>query len=220
MKIADLPIQYFEKAKLHFKSNALEPYIDQRTIDINYQYHYQEYIDLLNVLIQNLNLEHLSLDKILSTHQNYCKELGENAGGFFNYSFLWNMLTGNCGGDLSVDFMQAIDNNFGSLEKFKQDFEFKANNLFGSGWTWLIMNQDYKLEILNTPNEINPLMKQSTKQGTPLLAINLWERMYYLKYQSKRHDYISNYWNIIDWTYISNLYHRAMLQKYGVKPLD
>lgn len=193
----------FVLPKLKYGYDALEPHIDALTMQIHYGKHHQAYIDNLNKAKLNSKFDKMSL---LEIHTSLTGEKSENAirnnaGGHFNHTFFWNILTPNQkskspNGKLAT----AINNSYGSFEKFKTEFENEAKSRFGSGWAWLIIDsKTNKLKIVSTPNQDNTLMAFNENQGQPILGLDVWEHAYYLKYQNKRADYISAFWNVIDW---------------------
>jgi len=199
----------FKITKLKYTS--LEPFLDSETIKCHYENYHLKYVENFNSLIKKYNLEKFNIIDILKNISKYPEEIRFNAGGYFNHNIYWNQLSDN---KKTIPFIlqNAIENNFGSFDNFKQQFISSANSLFGSGWTWLILKSDKTLKIINTPNNDNPLMDTSEEHGHPLLAIDLWEHAYYNKYQNKRSDYINNFLNFIDWEYISMKY-KALLNK-------
>ncbi len=214
MKTQDLPYIIYKQEPLPYSFEAINSYIDKETIEVNFKFHHAEYIDNLNIIIQDLDIENIALERIFEKCDLYPKGLLENAGGYYNYTFLWRIITPNCGGDLSPEFMSAIDHAFNSFEQFKMEFEHAALSIDGSGWAWLVVDNDNKLKITTTTNEVNPLMKNGDVQGVPVIAINMWERMYYLKHQNNRKEYVINFWSVLNWTFIDNNYREIILSKY------
>ena len=129
-----------------------------------------------------------------------------NAGGHFNHSMFWQSMTPNGQGKPSGALATAIDNNFGSFDKFKEKFEAEAKTRFGSGWAWLVKGANGKLYVYSTPNQDNPLMSKLGFKGTPLLGLDVWEHAYYLKYQNKRPDYVANFWKLVNWDFVGEQY--------------
>lgn len=185
----------FELPKLKYSYDALEPYIDAQTMEIHHTKHHQTYVDNLNkALPENTK----SLEEILENVSTYPVAVRNNAGGHWNHSFFWEIMSPNAGGEPTGEIAEEINKSFGSFEKFKEEFENAGKTRFGSGWAWLVKTSD-GLKICSTPNQDNPLMDLAEVKGTPLLGLDVWEHAYYLKYQNKRADYITAFWNVIDW---------------------
>lgn len=198
----------FSLPKLEYNYNALEPNIDALTMEIHYTKHHKAYIDNLNKAIENTEFANLNILDILSKLSGDKKQNAtrNNAGGHFNHSFFWNILTPKQ--ELSKptgELLNQINQDFGSYEKFTVAFEGEAKSRFGSGWAWLIFDKsENKLKVTNTPNQDNTLMGFSEVKGIPIIGIDVWEHAYYLKYQNKRADYISAFWKVIDWKKAEN----------------
>lgn len=187
----------FELEPLPYQSDALEPHIDARTMEIHHDKHHQAYTDKLNAAIKGTELEGKSIEEILGRGADALPTaVRNNGGGYHNHNLFWNSLSADGGGEPSGDLAAAINSKFGSFDEFKQKFSDASANQFGSGWGWLVLNGSGELEVYGTPNQDSPLM-----QGhTPLLGLDVWEHAYYLKYQNRRPDYISAFWNVVDWT--------------------
>lgn len=199
----------FELPKLGFEYSALEPHIDAQTMGIHYSKHHQAYVDKLNKALAENNVMGIKLIEIVKNISKYSTAVRNNAGGHFNHSLFWTLLTPNTlipSGTLS----DAIKTSFGSVDEFKIKFFDSAKSVFGSGWTWLVVNADKKLEIGNTANQDNPLMDVSTFKGTPVLALDVWEHAYYLKHQNLRANYLADWWKVTNWTKAEELYVSAM----------
>lgn len=196
----------FELPKLPYAYNALEPNIDAQTMEIHYSKHHQAYVDKLNKAIAGKPAAGYSLEKICSLANNTDMETRNNAGGHYNHSFFWKSLTPKGSGKPSGALATAIDNNFGSFDKFKTKFTEEATKRFGSGWAWLVKGANGKLYVYSTPNQDNPLMTKFGYKGVPILGLDVWEHAYYLKYQNKRPEYIASFWNLINWDYAGELY--------------
>lgn len=188
----------FELPKLPYDYDALEPYIDARTMEIHHTKHHGGYTSKLNDAIKGTAIENLSIEDILKEVSNHPVGVRNNGGGFYNHKLFWEIMTPDGGGEPAGKLMDALKRDFGSFEKFKEEFNKAAATRFGSGWAWLI-NQDGKLVVTSTPNQDNPLMDISEVKGTPILGLDVWEHAYYLKYQNKRPDYIDAFWNVINW---------------------
>ncbi|MBA2610837.1 MAG: superoxide dismutase [Bacteroidetes bacterium] len=195
--------------KLPYAFDALEPYIDKQTMEIHYTKHHQAYVNKLNdTPSTNLDFGVSDAAKCKQLDTTSSTVVRNNLGGHVNHSLFWTLLKPNPKGEPNLpsgELNEAIKKNFNSFDDFKKQFSEAATKIFGSGWCWLIL-QDGKLKITTTPNQDNPYMKFATEQGTPVLALDIWEHAYYLKYQNKRVDYINNWWNIINWQKAEELY--------------
>ncbi len=186
----------FELPKLPYAIDALEPYISKQTIEFHYGKHHQAYVNNLNNLVPDTEFENASLEEIIKKASG---GIFNNGAQIWNHTFYWNCLKPNGGGIPTGKLLEAINKSFGSFEEFKQKFSTAAATLFGSGWAWLVKKQDGSLEIVQESNAGNPL-----KNGhTPLLTCDVWEHAYYLDQQNKRPDYISSFWNLVDWDAVS-----------------
>lgn len=198
----------FALSPLGYNYDALEPFIDKQTMEIHYTKHHQAYVTKLNeakAKIEKWNFK--NLEDVLANINNVPTDLQaavrNNAGGYFNHTLFWSLLKTNT--QPSEKTLKVINQNFESLDNFKQQFTKAAMGTFGSGWAWLI-KQDGKLKIVSTPNQDNPLMKGIVKEiGTPIIALDVWEHAYYLKYQNKRVDYIAAFWNVLNWDKVEEL---------------
>lgn len=188
----------FELPKLPYAYTALEPHIDARTMEIHHTKHHQAYVTNLNNAIAGTDAEKLSLEEICKNISKYAPAVRNNGGGHFNHSLFWTVMGPNGGGAPSGDLAKAIDDAFGNFETFKQQFANAGATRFGSGWAWLIVTGG-KLAITSTPNQDNPLMDIAEVKGTPILGLDVWEHAYYLHYQNRRPDYITAFWNVINW---------------------
>jgi Fe-Mn family superoxide dismutase len=196
----------FELPKLAYAYDALEPYIDARTMEIHYSKHHQAYITNLNNAIAGTELEGKSIEEILKV----CKDkpaVRNNGGGYWNHNLFWEIMSPNGGGEPTGELAIAINEAFGDFETFKDHFAKAGVTRFGSGWAWLCVT-DGKLEICSTANQDNPLMGEGC-EGTPILALDVWEHAYYLHYQNRRPDYISAFFNVVDWNVVAAKYHAA-----------
>lgn len=192
----------FELPKLAYDYNALEPYIDARTMEIHHTKHHGGYTSKLNDAIKGTELENKSIEEILKDISKHSTAVRNNGGGFYNHKLFWEIMSPKGGGEPTGDLLNAINKDFGSFDKFKEEFNNAAATRFGSGWAWLI-NQNGKLVVTSTPNQDNPLMDLAEVKGTPVLGLDVWEHAYYLKYQNKRPDYIDAFWNVIDWDQVA-----------------
>ncbi|MEN9337183.1 MAG: hypothetical protein RLZZ500_2170 [Bacteroidota bacterium] len=200
----------FDLVKLPFKYDALQPNIDAFTMEMHYSKHYLSYTNNLNQLLAGTELEALPINDIFKKLDISNEELRNNLGGYYNHSLYFEILTPKSQGKPTDTLAQAIDKDFGSFDAFKTQFTEAANNQFGSGWTWLIVDKSGKLQITSTPNQDNPLMPRATVPGTPILGIDTWEHAYYLTYQYKRKKYIENFFKCINWDKVSEKYEEAL----------
>lgn len=202
----------FKQAALPYAANALEPSIDQQTMEIHYGKHHKAYVDNLNKEIKNYPaLDKMSIEQVQAQISKYNTTVRNNGGGHYNHSFFWDSLSPKAKtGKPSDALMQQINADFGSLEAFKQKFNDAATSRFGSGWAWLIMTPDHKLAVSSTPNQDNPLMDIAETKGQPLLGLDVWEHAYYLKYQNKRADYSKAFWQVVNWNKVNQRFEAAM----------
>ncbi len=194
---------------LPYAYNALEPYIDAETMELHYSKHHKGYYNKFMAAAKKFSLEHTTMKDIFANIDKYDLSVKNNGGGYYNHSLFWKNLSPN-GGSPSKQLIKDIESTFDSFENFQSIFFKAAKGQFGSGWAWLVLDKNNKLQIGNTPNQDNPLMPQSDIQGTPLIAFDVWEHAYYLKYQNKRGDYINAFWNIINWNEVNDRYHKAL----------
>jgi Fe-Mn family superoxide dismutase len=194
---------------LPYAYDALEPYIDARTMEIHYDKHHRAYFNNFTAAIKGTNLENSTIEQIFAKVSEAGDAVRNNSGGFYNHFFFWNNLAPKSAGP-SAELSAALIKEFGSFDKFKELFSNSAKTRFGSGWAWLNLTADKKLAVGSTPNQDNPLMDVSTIKGTPLLTIDVWEHAYYLKYQNKRADYIDAFWNVVNWEEVSKRYKEAI----------
>ena len=192
----------FELPKLAYAYNALEPHIDARTMEIHHSKHHNAYVTNLNAAITGTDAEKMSVEDICKNISKYAMPVRNNGGGHWNHSFFWEIMTPNGGGAPTGDLLTAINSTFGSMDKLKEEFNKAATTRFGSGWAWLIKH-DGKLVVSSTPNQDNPLMDVADVKGAPILGLDVWEHAYYLNYQNRRPDYISAFWNVINWNQVA-----------------
>ena len=195
----------FELPKLNYSFDALEPHIDAKTMEIHYGKHHNGYTNNLNNAISGTELESKTIEEILKNLDLDNMALRNNAGGYFNHNLFWEIMGPNCGGNPSGEISEAINSNFNSFENFKEEFKKAAATRFGSGWAWLCVLGDGKLEICSTPNQDNPLMENSCG-GNPILCLDVWEHAYYLNYQNRRPDYIDAFFSLINWDEVNSKY--------------
>ena len=195
----------FELPKLNYSFDALEPHIDAKTMEIHYGKHHNGYTNNLNNAISGTELESKTIEEILKNLDLDNMALRNNAGGYFNHNLFWEIMGPNCGGNPSGEISEAINSNFNSFENLKEEFKKAAATRFGSGWAWLCVLGDGKLEICSTPNQDNPLMENSCG-GNPILCLDVWEHAYYLNYQNRRPDYIEAFFSLINWDEVNSKY--------------
>lgn len=200
----------FSQKPLPFAYHDLEPFIDATTMEIHYSKHHLAYVKNLNAALKGTAAEKLDLIALLSQISMQTNIVRNNAGGHYNHEFFWSILTPKKDTKPSNELLKAITVKYKSIDSLKSKFNKMATTRFGSGWAWLIVNQEGKLDFCTTPNQDNPLMDNTTQKGHPILAIDLWEHAYYLKYQNKRTDYLQAIWNVIDWYEVSEKYQKAM----------
>ena len=199
----------FELPKLPYAYNALEPHIDARTMEIHHSKHHQAYVTNLNGAIAGSDAEKLSIEDICKNISKYPMPVRNNGGGHYNHSLFWTVMKQNGGGNPTGAVAAAIDSAFGSFDEFKTKFNTAGATRFGSGWAWLIVGADKKLAVTSTPNQDNPLMDIAEVKGTPVLGCDVWEHAYYLNYQNRRPDYMSAWWNVINWDEVNRRFAEA-----------
>lgn len=196
---------------LKFSFDALEPHLDRETMSIHYEKHHQAYIDNLNKAIIGTNAEHVELVELLKNISNYPPAVRNNAGGHYNHSLYWSILSPKPQSEPTGEFMEAIKKEFGTLEDLKKQMKQAGLGQFGSGWVWLLVKYNGSLAISSTPNQDNPLMDtNTTSQGYPILGIDVWEHSYYLKYQNRRADYLDSFWSVLDWAEVEKNYQNLL----------
>ena len=200
----------FELGKLPYKYDALAPEIDPMTLEMHYSKHYLTYTNNLNKAIAGTEQEQASIEDILKKLDLNNTELRNNAGGYYNHSLYWEIMAPKSGGKPTDTLATTIDRDFGSFEAFKKAFSDAAEQQFGSGWAWLVVDRSGKLQVTSTPNQDNPLMPKQLVQGTPILALDVWEHAYYLNYQYKRKKYIEAFFNLINWKKVAEKYEEAI----------
>ena len=188
----------FELPTLRYAYNALEPYIDARTMEIHHGKHHAAYVANLNKAVEGTENEEKSFEELFANTSKLPAAVRNNGGGVYNHNLYWEIMGPNKGGLPTGALAEAINSTFGSFDKFKELFGTAAATRFGSGWAWLVSSNG-KLVISSSPNQDNPLMDISEVKGYPLLCLDVWEHAYYLNYQNRRPDYISAWWNIVNW---------------------
>lgn len=199
----------FTLPDLPYGFDALEPSIDAQTMQIHHDKHHGGYVTKLNNAIEGTPQADMSLEDLMKGVGGHSTAVRNNGGGHYNHSLFWTIMSPNGGGSPSGDLASAIDSAFGSFDAFKEDFAQAAGTRFGSGWAWLIVDDSGSLKVTSTPNQDNPLMDVAEVQGTPILGLDVWEHAYYLKYQNKRPEYISSFWDVVNWDEVGKRYAAA-----------
>lgn len=199
----------FELEALPYAAEALEPHIDKETMIIHHDRHHQAYVDNLNKAIAGTDAEKLSLEDLLKDISKHSPAARNNGGGHFNHKLFWSILSPNGGGEPVGELAEAINSTFGSFDELKKKLQEAGATRFGSGWAWLIVDNEGKLVVTSTPNQDNPIMDVAEVQGTPILGIDVWEHAYYLKYQNKRPAYLEEIFNVIDWKVVGENFNKA-----------
>jgi len=193
----------FELPSLNYSSDSLEPHIDAKTMEIHHGKHHAGYTNNLNNAIKGTDLENSSIEDVLTGLDLSNSAVRNNGGGYFNHTLFWNIMSPNGGGEPNGELASAIKSSFGSFEEFKALFSKAAGTRFGSGWAWLCVHKGGKLEVCSTANQDNPLMNGIDCGGYPILGLDVWEHAYYLNYQNRRPDYVSGFFNVINWEAVS-----------------
>ncbi len=193
----------FELPKLDYSYDALAPHIDARTMEVHYTKHHGAYTSKLNDAVAGTALEGKTIEEILGSISSASAAVRNNGGGFYNHNLFWKVLSPNGGGEPTGALASEIEKAFGSFEAFKTEFENAAATRFGSGWAWLVQTAD-GLVVTSTPNQDNPLMDIAEVKGTPVLGLDVWEHAYYLNYENRRPDYISAFWNVVNWDEVAS----------------
>lgn len=196
----------FELPNLPYAYDALEPHIDAKTMEIHHGKHHAGYTNKLNAAIEGTNLADQSIEAILKGLDMNNGAVRNNGGGYYNHCLFWDVMSPDGGGEPSGDLAAAINTAFGSFAAFKEAFSNAAATRFGSGWAWLCVHPGGKVEVCSSPNQDNPLMPGIGCGGFPILGLDVWEHAYYLNYQNRRPDYITAFFNVINWGKVSELY--------------
>lgn len=199
----------FELVTLPYAYDALEPYVDKQTMEIHHSKHHQAYVNNFNNALAGTDLEGKSFEEIFSVVSKYAPAVRNNGGGVWNHNLFWSIMGPNAGGAPKGKLAEAINAAFGSFDEFKKLFSNAAATRFGSGWAWLVVSGG-KLVVASTPNQDNPLMDVAEVKGSPILTLDVWEHSYYLKYQNRRPEYIENWWNVVNWSKVEELYEKAV----------
>ncbi len=191
----------FEFNELPYSYDALEPHIDAMTMEIHHSKHHRTYYDKMQAALENSEAASMSMERLLGSISTLGVGIRNNAGGFYNHNVYWNSMSPNGGGNPVGTLANEINRIFNSMDELKESMSNASIGRFGSGFSWLIV-QNNKLKVVSTPNQDNPLMDvvPEESQGTPVIALDVWEHAYYLKYQNRRPDYIKAFWQVIDWT--------------------
>ncbi|OCA92540.1 superoxide dismutase SodA [Pseudobacillus wudalianchiensis] len=199
----------FQLPELPYAYDALEPHIDKETMNIHHTKHHNTYVTNLNKALEGQDeLANKSVEEVIANldavPESVRTAVRNNGGGHANHSLFWQLLSPNGGGAPSGELADAISSKFGSFDKFKEEFAAAAAGRFGSGWAWLVVNNG-ELEITSTPNQDSPIMEGKT----PILGLDVWEHAYYLNYQNRRPDYVSAFWNVVNWDEVAKRYQEA-----------
>jgi Fe-Mn family superoxide dismutase len=198
-------VMAFQLPDLPYAYDALEPYIDKKTMELHHDKHHAGYTNKFNAAIEGTSLENMEVEEIFKNVSKHPVAVRNHGGGFYNHSLFWKVMSPNGGGEPKGELKDAIERDFGSFENFKDEFSKSAAGRFGSGWAWLCLGNDDKLSICSTPNQDNPLMDVAGCNAKKLLlGLDVWEHAYYLKYQNKRADYIQAFWNIVNWDEVAS----------------
>jgi Fe-Mn family superoxide dismutase len=207
--LTTLQLTTLEFPALPYAYDALEPYIDAKTMEIHYDKHHRAYFNNYVNAVKGTANEKLPVEKVLAEISKAGDAVRNNGGGYYNHVFFWQNLGKDSKGP-SAELSAALVKEFTSVDKFKETFGTAAKTRFGSGWAWLYLTADKKLAVGSTPNQDNPLMDVSTFKGTPLLTLDVWEHAYYLKYQNRRPEYVDAFWNVVNWDVVNKRYQDAV----------
>ena len=196
----------FQLPNLPYAHNALEPHIDAKTMEIHHGKHHAAYTNNLNTAIEGSPLASKSIEEILRGLDMNNMAVRNNGGGYYNHNLFWEVMSPNGGGNPSGELVEAINAAYGSFDAFKEAFSKAGATRFGSGWAWLCVHKGGKVEVCSSANQDNPLMPGIGCGGFPILGLDVWEHAYYLNYQNRRPDYISAFFNVINWAKVSELY--------------
>jgi superoxide dismutase, Fe-Mn family len=196
--------------ELPYAHDALEPYIDKMTMEIHHGKHHQAYVTNLNNAIAGTEMESMDLMDIFKNMSQYPAAVRNNGGGHWNHTFFWEIMAPNAGGQPSGKLFSAIEKRFESFDKFKEEFAKAGATRFGSGWAWLIVDANGELQVTSTPNQDNPFMDVADVKGVPVLGVDVWEHAYYLKYQNRRPEYLTNFWSVVNWTEVESRFEEAV----------
>jgi superoxide dismutase, Fe-Mn family len=189
----------FELPKLPYAFDALEPHIDARTMEIHHGKHHQAYVTNLNNALTGIDMAQLTIEQLCQSISTYPAAVRNNGGGHYNHSLFWTIMKPGGGGKPEGKLSEAINSAFGSFDEFKTKFNAAGVGRFGSGWAWLILDENKKLAITSTPNQDNPMMDVAETKGDIIMGVDVWEHAYYLNYQNRRPDYLNAWWNVVNW---------------------
>ena len=195
---------------LPYAYNALEPTVDAKTMEIHYSKHHAAYTKNMNDLTASTDYASKPIFQLFTEIEKYPAGLKNNAGGFYNHLLFWTIMAPETGQAPTGDLLKAINETFGSFDKFKEVFGNAGKKQFGSGWAWLFVKEDGKLAVSSTPNQDNPLMSTTEVRGIPVLTLDVWEHAYYLNYQNRRADYVDAFWKIVNWKEVTRRYEEAL----------
>lgn len=196
--------------ELGYGFDALEPHIDAMTMEIHYTRHHKAYFGNLQAAVEGTEMADMEFEDLIKNISKYPTAVRNNGGGHYNHSLFWSVMSPNGGGKPSGKLLEDISKTFGNFEAFQNEFETAAKTRFGSGWAWLSVNEDGSLSVCSSANQDNPLMDVHDCNGTPILGLDVWEHAYYLKYQNKRPDYVSAFWNVVNWSEVEARYERTL----------
>ncbi len=196
--------------ELNYSYDALSEFIDSNTMEIHYTRHHKAYYNNFMKAAEEQGLLDSNFETVFANISQYPVSVRNNGGGFYNHNLFWEVMSPAGGGNPEGKLKAAIDEAFGSVDAFKEQFEKAAKTRFGSGWAWLAVDANKKLFVSSTPNQDNPLMDVVEQKGTPILGLDVWEHAYYLHYQNKRADYVSNFWKVVDWKAVEKMYLKAL----------
>jgi Fe-Mn family superoxide dismutase len=209
METTTLQLTTLEFPALPYAYDALEPYIDAKTMEIHYDKHHRAYFNNYVNAVKGTAYEKTPVEKVFAEISKASDAVRNNGGGYYNHVFFWQNLGKGSKGP-SEELSAALVKEFTSVDKFKEAFSNAAKTRFGSGWAWLYLTTDKKLAVGSTPNQDNTLMDISTIKGTPLLTLDVWEHAYYLKYQNRRPEYVDAFWNVVNWDVVNKRYQDAV----------
>ncbi len=200
----------FTLPALPYAHEALEPHFDTLTMQIHHGKHHQAYVDNLNKAVAGTDHENKTLEELMGIMSTLPAAIRNNGGGHYNHSLFWEILSPNGGGNPSGSLADAIESQLGGFDKFKADFANAGMTRFGSGWAWLCVKSDKTICVCSSPNQDNPMMDLAECPGTPILGMDVWEHAYYLHYQNRRADYITSFWNLVNWEEVQKRYEAAI----------
>lgn len=199
----------FVLPELTYAYDALEKSIDARTMEIHHTKHHGAYVNNCNAAIAGTEWDEKPIEELMANVSKLPVAVRNNGGGHYNHSLFWQILSPNGGGKPKGELLTDIETTFGSFESFREKFSTAGATRFGSGWAWLIVDGEGKLQICSTPNQDNPIMDIAEVKGTPVLGLDVWEHAYYLRYQNRRPDYINAFWDVVNWDEVARRYASA-----------